>query len=284
VDQVNEIKMKAYITLLRPLNCVMTSIAVLTAGLIAIGRDIQGSLFIELGAMICAFIFAGAGNALNDYYDAETDRINHPERPIPSGRIQRSGARVFAIILFVVSNLLAGFISWYLKDILPVLILMAATVLMVSYEIRFKARGFVGNAVISVLIALGFIFGGTIVQCVEMVILPATLALLSNLGREILKDIEDIKGDVDRRTLPMKIGIYKATLVSSGFFASAIILSPLPYALGILSGIYLVIVGIADIIFIYTIVTSFGSPSNAQRASKLGMVVALVAFVAGGVL
>lgn len=274
--------MRAYVELLRPLNCVMTALAVLIAGFMAIGLRVQGYIVIEPFAMLCAFLFAGAGNALNDYYDAETDKVNHPERPIPSGRIKRSSARSASIVLFSLSNALAFFVSWYTCDVLPFLIVAVATVLMVSYEMWSKARGFVGNVVISLLIAIGFAFGGAVVHRVDMVLIPAVLAALSNVGREVLKDIEDIKGDKDRRTLPMTMGVRRASWVSAGFFIAAVALSPLPYIIRMWSIHYLAMVLVADAIFIYVAVTSFNNPSNAQKASKLAMLVALAAFVAGG--
>jgi geranylgeranylglycerol-phosphate geranylgeranyltransferase len=274
--------MRAYVELLRPLNCVMIAVAVLIAGFMAIGFQIQGFLLVEPLAMLCAFFFAGAGNALNDYYDAETDKVNHPERPIPSGRVKRPAARSISIVLFAMSNIIAFAVSWYTWDLLPFLIVALATVLMVSYETWSKARGFVGNLAISLLIAMGFAFGGAVVHNVARVLVPALLAALSNVGREVLKDIEDMKGDKDRKTLPMTIGARKASTVAAAFFAIAIALSPLPYLLQMWSIYYLYTVLVADIIFIYVIYTSFGSPSNAQKASKAGMAVALAAFVAGG--
>jgi len=276
--------MRAYLELLRPLNCVMIAVAVLVAGFMAIGFRVQDYFVIEPLAMLCAFAFAGAGNAMNDYFDSETDKVNHPERPIPSGRMKRENARYASIALFAASNALALAVAWYSWDALPFLIVAVATLLMVSYETWSKKRGFVGNVVISLLIAIGFAFGGAVVHRVDMVVVPALLAALSNVGREVLKDIEDMKGDRDRTTLPMTVGLKKAGTIAASFFAAAVALSPLPYAIGMWSVYYLYAVLAADVIFIYVIITSFSNASNAQKASKLGMAVALAAFMVGGAL
>lgn len=42
---------------------------------------------LTLGA-ISVFLVTGAGNIINDISDLNTDKINHPDRPLPSGKLQ----------------------------------------------------------------------------------------------------------------------------------------------------------------------------------------------------
>ena len=111
----------------------------------------------------------------------------------------------------------------------------------------------------------------------------AALAGLSTLGREVTKDIEDMAGDVDRRTLPQQIGARRAGLVATSAFTAAVVLSVVPWSLQILGFPYAALVVPADGMFIYAALYSAARPTASQRVAKYGMIVALVAFLAGGV-
>ena len=93
--------MNPYIALTRPGNAILTSIAVIAGAFIAKGPedilDFQTEIAI---CCVSAMMLVGGGNALNDYNDRESDKRNHPERPIPSGKISAENALNFAQILF----------------------------------------------------------------------------------------------------------------------------------------------------------------------------------------
>ena len=88
--------MKHYFDLTRPGNAVLTAIAVIAGGFIAIGPDIIDFQKEMIICCISAMMLVGGGNALNDYNDRESDKQNHPERPIPSGKISADTALTFA--------------------------------------------------------------------------------------------------------------------------------------------------------------------------------------------
>jgi len=94
-------------------------------------------------------------------------------------------------------------------------------VLMVSYEAALKARGAPGNLVIAYLVGSLFLFAGVSVfrSSIDPLVrtgILAALAFFTTLGREITKDIEDMRGDVDRRTLPHRIGPRRAGVSAFG--------------------------------------------------------------------
>jgi len=103
-------------------------------------------------AAIVAALFTAAGNALNDYFDAETDARNHPERPIPRGLLTRTGALQVSAVLFALAVGLALFLN-----LESFVIVLANLAVMVSYEARFKARGGSGNLLIAYLVFLGLL-------------------------------------------------------------------------------------------------------------------------------
>ncbi len=90
--------------------------------------------------------------------------------------------------------------------------------------------------------------------------------------------------DFDRRTLPQRIGARNAGIVASAAFLIAVSLSFEPVVLGIFGIEYLVAVLFADAIFIYCSIVHFRNPKQGQRWAKYGMLVALIAFLLGGLL
>lgn len=277
--------MRGYIVLLRPLNCCIAAAAILVGAIVAVGFAGLGGSAIQVAvATVVGVLFTGAGNALNDYYDREVDKMNHPARPIPSGRVSAPEALRFAAILFVTALALSILAGW-----LALLIVVIDLAAMVSYEVRFKRKGSSGNVIIGWLVASLFIFGGAAayngyMQALSRVSWMGLLAFLATLGREIVKDIEDVAGDVDRRTLPMVIGVDKAGFMASAAFVFGVALSPFPFITNVLGAAYLAVVTLADGIFIYCAWISTANPTLASRAAKYGMVVALFAFLVGGAL
>jgi geranylgeranylglycerol-phosphate geranylgeranyltransferase len=134
--------------------------------------------------------------------------INHPNRPIPSGQIPLRSARIYAYLMFILPVALVmpyTLVGVYSPFILVIVI--AAELLLISYETRTKNLGLSGNATVSALVGLIFIYGGMAVGAVSPMIILFILATLSNFSREIIKDIEDIKGDIGRTTFPKIHGV-----------------------------------------------------------------------------
>ncbi len=273
--------LKALVALMRPGNCVMSAGGVLAGAIVARGMAVVDfALQIALAAL-AALLVTGAGNALNDYYDREVDKKNHPERPIPSGTISPKGALYSAVVLFAVGILFSVFVN-----VACIIVAIVNSVALVAYERDLKARGLVGNIAIAYLVSSIFLFGGAAVGSMLITAMLVLTSFFATLGREIIKDVEDIEGDVGRHTLPMSIGIKGANSVAASAIVGAVAMSPLPYApLALFSSpAYLAIVIFADAIFIYVIAISFSKPKQASRMAKFAMMFALVAFLAGGLL
>ena len=58
-------------------------------------------------ALCVVVCYNAAANAINDYFDQETDRINRPNRPLISGDVKPQTALFLAIILFTIGTVLA---------------------------------------------------------------------------------------------------------------------------------------------------------------------------------
>ncbi|MFY9606677.1 MAG: UbiA family prenyltransferase [Thermoplasmata archaeon] len=275
-----EKSLRGYFRLLRLGNCVMGAFGALLAAIVCVGLDGIGDFGTQVAfSMSVVIAFTAAGNSLNDYFDREVDRVAHPERPIPSGAVAPSGALAASVVLFAIALILGIMINLW-----SIGIVVTSIAIMVGYERYLKAEGIAGNLAISWLTGALFLFGGAAVDRLDLAWILAALAFLATLGREIVKDIQDIEGDRgSRRTLPMRIGTRKAGVLASVGFLAAVALSPAPYLLDLLSSWYVPAVLVSDAIFIYCALIHFQSPERGQKVAKLAMLVALLAFLLGGV-
>ena len=163
-----------------------------------------------------------SGYIINDISDYELDLINKPHKLI----INKSISKAAAFKLYHLNNLIGFLISLYLaiyiKNIPLVLIYPGAIILLYYYSKSLKKKVFWGNLTVAVFCAfvagivlfaerIGF-FQLSVEQFhnVKMIFTAYfVFALLSTLYREIIKDIEDVKGDLqlDCETIPIKFGI-----------------------------------------------------------------------------
>jgi len=274
--------MRGYVQLLRVKNCLMAVLSIIIVALVAAGLDIASMPYNEvLAACLVVFMFMGGGNTLNDILDREIDRRNHPERPIPQGRVSPRAAKAYSAILFAIAVLGGLWLSLWCM-----LLILLNLGLMLAYEFKLKNIGLGGNLTISWLTASIFLFGGLAIidyypHIMEPVLFMFLLSFFATLGREIAKDIQDVEGDEGRSTLPMRAGIPMARQVSALSFIIAVGLSPLPYYFGIFGLWYLIVVMLANAIFIYAASVLSRMPERSQENAKLAMLLSLIAFLAG---
>lgn len=273
-----------YVAITRPANSVVAGIAAIVAYLIATGSLTPPVIFL----FCVVLLVTAAGNAINDYFDAEIDAINRPERPIPSGSVTRSGAWQFAIILFC-----AGIIVSFFLNTLCLAIAAFNSLLLIAYAARLKSMPFLGNAAVSYLSASIFLFGGALAGWNGLVhMLPvAAITFLAMLARELLKDAEDIEGDTagGAVTLPVLIGIQATARLACFIAVLAVIASLIPYwwwGIWYLLGILVVdciIIG-AALSAIRCQTAACVKASRSTTLLKLGMFASLVVFTLSAVI
>ena len=278
--------MGAYLDLVRAGNLAVSFAGTFVAGLAALGRGIPldpavlGAL--ALAGLSTACVTAG-GNVLNDLGDRASDRVNHPGRPLVTGAVSAAAARRLTVLLFVGSGLLI--LPLVLARPLLVPILASAILTVAAYEFRLKRWGLSGNAAVAYLTAAVFLYGGAAGGDPLLLAPLAAMAFGATLSREIIKDMEDASGDVDRRTVPRVLGMSVAAGAARGSVALAIALSPLPILTFVdrtsVSGIiYLVLVAAADALFVASVAWLPRRLHQEQTVSKAAMTVALAAFLA----
>jgi geranylgeranylglycerol-phosphate geranylgeranyltransferase len=236
---------------------------------------------------ITGFMLTAASMAINDYYDRRIDAVNEPNRPIPSGLIKTREALAFALVLTIM-----GFAAAYLTNVYSLATAMIAWIVFVAYTMVGKRSGLIGNLLVSTCVAIPFIYGSitTINEINLNVLIFACIALLSNTGREITKGIVDIKGDRTQgvNTLAVHYGEKKAAIAAAAFYLCAVLLSPTPWLLSIVSFWFIPLVAVTDLGLAASSLMLLRdySRENARKIKNtvlLWFIVGLLAFVVGTV-
>ncbi|TRZ69016.1 MAG: geranylgeranylglycerol-phosphate geranylgeranyltransferase [Methanothrix sp.] len=260
--------------ILRRGNCLMASAAALIGLLIA---DPSPEFVTAMLVFLAVFVVTGAGNAINDYFDRDIDKVNRPQRPIPSGRIKPETARAWSLLLFA-----SGCILAFQINLLAVGIGLFNSALLYIYAKNLKGAPLVGNLSVGYLTGSAFLFGGVAGEFPERTVFLFILASLVTVSREIEKDIEDVEGDREdgARTLPIVAGEKTASRLAALFALVAVGLSYVPS----LGRAYLGVVAVADLFFLAaaTLILQ-GDATKAQHCLKRGMAVALTAFLIAAV-
>jgi geranylgeranylglycerol-phosphate geranylgeranyltransferase len=278
--------LRGLLDLTRPVNAVASGLLTLIGAYIAgvEGGGVAERPLAAAAATLATALAVGAGNAINDYFDREIDRINAPQRAIPRGAVSARGALWFSAVLFVLAIALA-----FTLPVLAVAIAAFNLVALVVYTEWLKGLPGVGNLVVAYLGGSTFLFGGAAVNAgpagLTTVGVLAALAALSTFTREVVKDVEDLAGDREEglNTLPIAVGERRALGVGTLALVVAVLASPLPYLRETFGVAYLAVVVPADLVMLGAAVESFSDATAAQSHLKYGMFLAAVAFVVGRV-
>jgi geranylgeranylglycerol-phosphate geranylgeranyltransferase len=276
-------RIEGLLRLMRPLNCLVMSLAVLVgASLTGLGNLQWTNL---LFGAITAFTLTGAAMAVNDYYDFDIDKINEPNRPIPSGQVSLKASLVTTVVLTLI-----GLSSALIIHVFCLLFATVAWIIMVTYTTIGKRAGFPGNLLVSACVAAPFLFGSIVAtnMITINILLFASMAFLSNTGREIAKGIVDIEGDSQHKikTLAVVFGRKKAALAAAIFFISAVCLSTTPLILNIISIWFIPFVLVTDVGLLWCSFSLLKNPEreNARKIKKTVLflfIFGLLAFIFG---
>lgn len=136
-----------YLTLMRPPNLV-TAAADILLGYAAVGAVVSGP---EIGmfsatnlSSLFYLIFAsmglyGGGVVLNDYFDADLDAKERPERPIPSGRVPKKHALALGLGLYGIAFVFSACVSLTSLSLAVIVALLAT-----AYDARMKHSTLLG--------------------------------------------------------------------------------------------------------------------------------------------
>ncbi len=189
-------------------------------GVITTGLS-SGIFYLLVFASIC---IAAAGYIINDYFDLNIDLVNKPSKLIIEKYISRRWAMVFHLCLSLTGLAISFYAGYKLKNIyIPFFNLLSIAGLW-FYSTTFKQKLLIGNVIISILTAWVILVITTaeykirhnpvdnsyiISRLLKVSFLYAGFAFIISLIREVVKDMEDIEGDVKYgcKTMPIVWGI-----------------------------------------------------------------------------
>lgn len=280
---------------------------------VIIGVVIAGGSSYEpaiLGFLTAFFIQAGTF-ALNDYYDMESDVANRRmDRPLVRGDMRKEEAVLIACLATTIGIIFAVFLSIILKNPLFFLIAFTLAALGVLYDVKIKEFLAISNFYIAGTMAIPFIYGGLITEPERMeVVLPililSSIAFFAGFGREVMKDIADVKGDEVRnvRSIASVYGVEKAKLVTIISYSLAVILGVVPFFLVntayFFNPAYIFPVMAADALFVHTCLglkfkpfrkefnpktVSLINYNYLRKETLIALVIGLIAFVSGALI
>lgn len=290
------------IKMTRPINIV---IAVVT---LFIGYFLQGVLTLgandipvySLVLQALGFAFAiGFGNIQNDVLDFESDKLNRPERPLPSGRISIGAAKAAWIamaVLTVMCGITDGILSGAYAT--PSLFFAALVLLLIAYNKKLKHIPLLKNMTVAflcvtpLLLTLVYPVGPheTDVEPMDLAtkfgfLYPAMMfAFLLTTAREIYKDLEDEIGDLKAgiMTFPLIAGAPMARRFAGALIIFCWALLPLPVMQGFYPTLFLILTLVTlTPAFIYILTQAKKQKYHkAQSFTKIAMFAGLVSLVA----
>jgi len=274
-------KLKGYLQLIRPINCIMMGFAVI------VGASLVSALSFNINLVLgflTSFSLTAASMVINDYYDREIDSINEPNRPIPRGDVSPKEALGFATILCII-----GFIAAFATNFPSFIVAVMALIISIAYITKGKSTGLPGNFLVSASVVIPFIYGGLTIGQIEVpTLLFVAIVFLSNTGREITKGITDVEGDRSHniKTIAVTYGEKTAAISAAAFSLFAAGLSPVPWIWGLVSDWFFPLVILTDIGLIVSSIMLLRdySRKNAKKIKKLSLLwflTGLLAFIIG---
>lgn len=187
-------------------------------------------------SLLSTLLIAAAGYIINDYFDVKTDKINRPETVVIDVVIKRRWAMILHIIFNGISLILGLYLAIKCHSLKLLMFQLISILLLWFYSTHFKKQLLVGNIVVSLLTATiplmpmvyeyylaggidslsSFLIGDFLKILVIIVLGYSAFAFLTSFAREVIKDMEDYKGDIQTgcKTMPIVWGIITSKVVT----------------------------------------------------------------------
>jgi geranylgeranylglycerol-phosphate geranylgeranyltransferase len=202
------------------------------AAIMFLAADGTPNMFLFSLGLVLAILYQGAGVTLNDYYDIEVDKLNAPNRPLPSGRLSPKEVKYFGvgcIILAILISLVNPMVTLIgIGFILP---------LGWGYNKFFKNTP-LGPLVFSLQCGIGYVVAGAlfIANKISDPIIFLSISLLTCLfGNIVSEGLSDIEGDriARKHTIAVVYGVKVATIIAFLFHLASVLILIFGALLGI---------------------------------------------------
>lgn len=199
----------SYLKLIRGVNLFLVALTQYLTAIFLIGnRDSWAQILSDKGffLMVSATVMiTSAGYLINDYYDVKIDFVNKPKRVVVGKKLSRR----WVIAGHTALNLTAIALGFFLAIDIG-FIMFGAAFLLWLYSNQLKRLPFVGN------LSVALLTGTTLILVAEyfnerayIIACYAIFSAFITLIREIIKDMEDMKGDArfGCKTIPIVLGV-----------------------------------------------------------------------------
>jgi geranylgeranylglycerol-phosphate geranylgeranyltransferase len=270
---------------------------------VMVARQVYIPLYAQLTVILIlilsylTYIFiAAAGNVVNDVFDIEIDKINRPDRPIPSGAITLKQAKVYSIVLWLI-GIIFSFVTIPISPAgfwCPIIAIFFSFIGF-AYAAKGKVIRIFGNFMVAISFSFGYIYGGVITGAFNQI--TSSLAIITFFlssffmlqSREIIKGMEDVEGDRLRQvqTIAMVYGYRVAALSAAICGALAIVFFTLVWLFAFVNIWFIPFLILGDIsvaVSIFILLSGVESSEKQNKASlfaKIGALFGLVGFLVG---
>lgn len=199
-----------YLKMIRGVNLLIVGLTQYFTAIFLLNKGLAWSFISDTNFFLLVsstVLITSAGYLINDYYDVKIDYVNRPDRVA----VGRTFKRRWTIIAHTILNFAGIGIGFYISTTIGLINFLAAFLLWL-YSNQLKRLPFVGNFTIAILTGTTlFLVGQYFHEREYLVLCYAIFAGFITLVREIIKDMEDLKGDekFGCKTLPIVFGIAK---------------------------------------------------------------------------
>lgn len=184
--------------------------------------------------VIATMTLTASGNVINDYFDVRCDSINRPSTQVVDKLIDRKTTILIHVLLTLFGLFCGLFLSFVLRRETYALFFVLIPIILWFYSTHFKKQIFIGNLVVATMMAItaivvvavevaAIVESGNVQilgseacnQAWRLTAIFAFFAFVTNLSREIIKDMEDVEGDLacSCHTIPIEMGIRNSKIV-----------------------------------------------------------------------
>ena len=264
------------------------------------GKEIPMTLqfpWYDFALLVAATVLITAGGyVINDYFDIKTDLINKGQ-VIVGTKIPRRQAILWHSV-FNIAGVSAGFyISYKAGYLLLGTMFLIVSGLLYFYSASYKRQFLIGNIIVALLTAMVpmlvvfyewpalykyYTINAVMLPNINVIIYWvggfAVFAFLTNLIREIIKDIEDFEGDIayGRNTVPVVLGILSAKILSLCLIIITVVLLFLTWHFFINDYITLIYLALAIVLPLFYVMYKLLSSSNRKHLHSASSLMKIV--------
>jgi geranylgeranylglycerol-phosphate geranylgeranyltransferase len=276
--------LRAYVELTRPLNSLLSGLGAVLATLAFTDYEISAhSTLVLIVAFTTGFTLTACSMIINDLLDIEVDRVNKPWKPLPRGEASPRIAKILAVTL----GSLGVLVNLTAQN--PLLVATALAYCTIGVLYSYMRKHWWSHTLVAASttgpIIYGYIAANHPPSKLELAVLFSTVVYAATMGREILKSIQDYRGDTMRgyATIATKFGVNRAlkAMITAGLLASLLALTST--ILLRTSTAYKALILVTVIVYTHSLLRAYRDPTpqeleKARRRTLIAMSTGLLAF------